>query len=62
MAKHERKDKDVRKPSSDKQKKDQKGGGNQQNAQNQQLSKEDIPESTNESTGAMGSGQRQDSN
>jgi hypothetical protein len=26
------------------------------------LSKEDLPESTNESTGAMGSGQRQDSN
>jgi hypothetical protein len=26
------------------------------------LSKEDLPESTNESTGKMGSGQRQDSN
>ncbi|HVU55194.1 MAG TPA: hypothetical protein VHD83_09060 [Puia sp.] len=26
------------------------------------LTKEDLPEATNESTGAMGSGQRQDSN
>ena len=30
--------------------------------QDQQLAKEDLPDSTNESTGSMGSGQRQDSN
>jgi hypothetical protein len=30
--------------------------------QNQQLSKEDLPDSTNESRGNTGSGQRQDSN
>ena len=30
--------------------------------QDQQLTKEDLPDSTNESTGSMGSGQRQDSN
>ena len=30
--------------------------------QDQQLTKEDIPESTNESRGTTGSGQRQDSN
>ncbi|HKH60776.1 MAG TPA: hypothetical protein VKA49_08085 [Flavitalea sp.] len=30
--------------------------------QNQQLTKEDLPDSTNESRGNMGSGQRQDSN
>ncbi len=36
---------------------DQKG-----KKQNQQLSKEDLPDSTNESRGNMGSGQRQDSN
>ncbi|MBC7828730.1 MAG: hypothetical protein H7122_13345 [Chitinophagaceae bacterium] len=30
--------------------------------QHQQLTKEDLPESTNESKGTMGSGQRQDSN
>ena len=30
--------------------------------QNQQLNKEDLPDSTNESRGNMGSGQRQDSN
>jgi hypothetical protein len=36
---------------------DQKG-----KKQNQQLSKEDLPDSTNESRGNVGSGQRQDSN
>jgi len=30
--------------------------------QKQQLKKEDLPESDNESNGSMGSGQRQDSN
>jgi hypothetical protein len=30
--------------------------------QNEQLTKEDLPDSTNESQGTMGSGQRQDSN
>jgi hypothetical protein len=30
--------------------------------QNQQLTKEDLPDCTNESIGATGSGQRQDSN
>jgi hypothetical protein len=30
--------------------------------QNQQLNKEDLPDSTNESRGNVGSGQRQDSN
>lgn len=30
--------------------------------QNQQASKEDVPDSTNESRGNVGSGQRQDSN
>jgi hypothetical protein len=30
--------------------------------QNQQLTKEDLPDSTNESRGTTGSGQRQDSN
>ena len=30
--------------------------------QDQQLTKEDLPDSSNESTGSTGSGQRQDSN
>lgn len=37
---------------------DQRNEGSEQN----QLSKEDLPESTNESKGSTGSGQRQDSN
>ena len=34
----------------------------QKTSQKNDLTKKDIPESTNESKGAMGSGQRQDSN
>ena len=39
----------------------QKANKNQQQNQNY-LTKEDLPDATNESTGKMGSGQRQDSN
>ena len=35
---------------------------NKQSSQGGGLTKEDLPDSTNESTGKMGSGQRQDSN
>jgi len=46
---------------------DQTQSGNQQTSaqegqQEQGLSKEDLPESTNEATGVPGTGQRQDSN
>ena len=39
----------------------QNAGNNQQQDQNY-LTKEDLPDASNESTGKMGSGQRQDSN
>lgn len=45
---------------------DQNNRRNQQNDKNREqqggLTKEDLPDATNESTGKMGSGQRQDSN
>jgi hypothetical protein len=38
------------------------GQNKQQQSQGEGLTKEELPDSTNESTGKMGSGQRQDSN
>jgi hypothetical protein len=60
MSKHER-DKQPEKSNMDQPKKQQKGR-DQEKPKNQQLTKEDLPDSTNESQGTTGSGQRQDSN
>lgn len=42
--------------------KGQKDPREHDSSKKQQLNKEDLPDSTNESKGTMGSGQRQDSN
>lgn len=55
--------KDAASTSNSKNKNQRSEDADQKNGQkNQPLSKEDIPESTNESKGTTGSGQRQDSN
>ena len=46
----------------DSQRKDQNNNNRKDIKQPDGLSEQDLPESDNESTGAMGSGQRQDSN
>lgn len=45
-----------------KQEEQKKNTSNQNSNQSEPLKKEDLPDSTNESMGATGSGQRQDSN
>lgn len=61
MDKHERTDKEAGKSNVEQQRNEQ-NTRKQEKPKNQQLTKEDIPDSTNESKGTMGSGQRQDSN
>lgn len=61
MDKHERGEQDNSKKTTS-QSENEKQRRELEGKQNQQLTKEELPDSTNESKGAMGSGQRQDSN
>ena len=62
MDKNQKKDSERKnlKSERDQNRRDQAGNKNQK--PDQQLTKKDLPDSTNESRGTMGSGQRQDSN
>ena len=62
MEKDQKKDSDIRNPNEKQDENVHKQPDHKNVNQNQQLKKEDLPDSTIESKGNMGSGQRHDSN